>query len=379
MRKEWKYYLILGGALLLLLLVELLAPTPTDWTFSLHHKHKSPYGTFILFENLSYLFPEQSVNTQYRSLYELQEQGYEQENVLIFAADFSPDEQDTEVLWQMLDSGGYVFATARAFGGKLSDTLKLETDTRLKERIVREEDTLEIRESLYYFSAFDSARLEVLAEDEKGDPVLLRYSKGTGALLLSSVPQVYTNYFMLEDTLAQEAAQSLSFLPVRDVLWNEYYHLGRMEPITPLRFLLSVPALRWAVYLSLAGLILFMIFESKRRQRAVPVIVPPSNSTLDFIQTVSNLFMRSSNHREMAKKKIIYFREYLLSRYRMEGEWKDQHFRERVSHKTAKPPEEVDKIFDYIFTIEGKQDLSSNELLVLNQYIDSFYTQEAII
>lgn len=379
MRKEWKYYLILGGALLLLVLIELLAPTPTDWTFTLHHKHKSPYGTFILFENLPYLFPEQSVNTQYRSLYELQEQGYEQENVLIFAADFSPDEQDTEVLWQMLDSGGYVFTTARAFGGKLADTLKLETDIRLKESIVQEKDTLEIRESLYYFSAYDSTRMEVLAQSENGDPVLLRFNQGEGALLLSSVPQTYTNYFMLEDRLAREAAQSLSFLPVRDVWWNEYYHLGRMEPTTPLRFLLSVPALRWAVYLTLAGLALFMIFESKRRQRAVPVVVPPRNSTLDFIQTVSNLFMQASNHQEMAKKKTIYFREYLLSRYRMEGEWKDQHFRERVAHKTAKSPEEVGKVFDFILTIEGKQDLSSKELLVLNQYIDSFYTQEAII
>lgn len=379
MRKEWKYYLILGGALLLLILIELLAPTPTDWTFTLHHKHKSPYGTFILFENLSYLFPEQSVNAQYRSLYELQEQGYEQENILIFAAEFSPDEQDTEVLMDILDSGGYVFATARAFGGKLANTLKLETDTRLKESIVQEKDTLEIRESLYYFSAYDSARMEVLARSENGDPVLLRLNKEEGALILSSVPQTYTNYFMLEDTLAQEAAQSLSFLPVRDVLWNEYYHLGRMEPTTPLRFLLSVPALRWAVYLSLAGLILFMIFESKRRQRAVPVVVPPRNSTLDFIQTVSNLFMRASNHQEMAKKKIIYFREYLLTQFRLDGEWQDQHFRERVAHKTAKSPEEVDKVFDFILTIKGKQDLSSKELLVLNQYIDRFYTQEAII
>ncbi|MDF9800604.1 hypothetical protein OKW21_005867 [Catalinimonas alkaloidigena] len=379
MRKEWKYYLILGSALLLLILLELLAPTPADWTFSLHHKHKSPYGTYILFENLSYLFPEQAVSTVYRSLYELQDQAYEQENILIFAADFSPDAQDAKVLWNIVDKGGSVFAAARTFGGKLADTLKLETDTRLQEGIVQEEDTLEIRESLYYFSAYDSLRMEVLAQNESGDPVLLRFNKGEGALLLSSVPQAYTNYFMLEGELYQEAVRSLSFLPLRDVLWNEYYHLGRMEPATPLRFLLSVPALRWAVYLSLAGLLLFMIFESKRRQRAVPVLLPPSNTTLDFVQTVSNLFMQGSNHQEMARKKIIYLREYLLSRFRLEGEWQDQNFRERVAHKTAKDKGEVDKTFDFILTLQNKQQISSKELLVLNQNIDSFYSQEAII
>jgi hypothetical protein len=379
MRKEWKYYLILGAALLLLILAEILTPKPTDWTFSLHHKHKSPYGTFILFENLSYLFPEQSVRPVYRTLYELKEEGYEKENILLLAADFAPDQQDAEVLWEMLNSGGYIMATARHFSGPLADTFKLETDVKLEETIVQEEDTLRLEESLYYFSAYDSSSMEVLATNEAGNPILLRYSLGEGALLLSSVPQVYTNYFMLQEGLYQEAAQSLHYLPVRNVLWNEYYHLGRMEPTTPLRFLLSVPALRWAVYLSLAGLLLFMIFESKRRQRAIPIVMPPSNSTLDFVQTVSNLFLRNSNHQEMAKKKNIYFREYLLSHYRLDGDWQDENFRERVAHKTGKKRAEVDEIFDFIISLQAKQYLTSEELLRLNQKIDTFYPQEAII
>lgn len=378
MKKEWKYYLILGAALLLLVLAELLTPKPTDWTFSLHHKHKSPYGTFILFENLSYLFPEQSVRPVYRTLYELKDEGYTQENILLLTADFSPDQQDTEVLWEMLNSGGHVMAAARHFGGPLADTFKLKTDVKLEETIVQEEDSLKLQESLYYFSAYDSSSMEVLASNEAGNPILLRYSQGEGVLLLSSVPQVYTNYFMLQEELCQEAVQSLHYLPVRDVLWNEYYHLGRMEPTTPLRFLLSIPALRWAVYLSLIGLLLFMMFESKRRQRAIPMVMPPSNSTLDFVQTVSNLFLRNSNHQEMAKKKIIYFREYLLSHYRLDGDWQDENFRERVAHKTGKQRADVDKTFDFIISVQAKQHLSSEELLQLNQKIDTFYLQEAI-
>lgn len=379
MRKEWKYYLILGSTLIFVILAEVILPKPTDWTFSLHHQHKSPYGTFILFENMPYLFPEQSVRPVYQTLYELEEQGYAEENILIFAEDFSPDQQDTEVLWSMLNRGGYIMVSARQFGGMLADTLSLETDVKLKEMIVQEKDTLKRQESLYYFSAYDSSRMEVLAKNEAKNPVLLRLNYGEGALLLSSVPQLYTNYFMLQNGLAQEAAQSLNYLPLRNVLWNEYYHLGRMEPTTPLRFLLSEPPLRWALYLSLAGLLLFMLFESKRRQRAIPVVSPPGNSTLDFIQTVSNLFLRNSNHQEMAKKKIIYFREYLLSQYRMDGDWEDEKFRERVAHKTGKLRTEVDETFDLIISTKAKQHLSSEELLELNQKIDTFYAQEAII
>ncbi|MFP4096492.1 MAG: DUF4350 domain-containing protein [Cyclobacteriaceae bacterium] len=378
MKQELKYYLILGAALLILILVEIFAPKPTDWRFTLHHEDKSPYGTFILYENFNYLFPEQSVSTSYKTLYEIRE-AYAGENILLLSADLRAGKEDTEALLQLLDSGAYVLAAAREFGGKLADTLQLETDADLLETVTDADDTLEIRESLYYFSDYDSSRAEVLAENEDGQAVLLRYRQGKGALLMSSVPQVYTNYFMLQESLTGEATASLNLLPQRDLIWNEYYHLGRMESSTPLRFVLSVAPLRWAVYLTLAGLLLFIVFESKRRQRVIPVVQPPANATLEFVETVGNVFMRGASHREMAKKKIIYFREYLLSHYRLQGAWQEEAFRERVAHKSGKTRREVDEIFDLILNLQEKKKISAEELIRLNQCIDTFYTRKAII
>lgn len=378
MKQELKYYIILGAALLILILVELFVPKPTDWSFTLHHEEKSPYGTFILYENLGYIFPERSVSASYKTLYEIRE-SYAGENILLLAAELSAGREDTDALLQLLDSGAHVLAAAREFEGQLADTLQLATNADLLETVTEADDTLEIRESLYYFSAYDSSRAEVLAGNEDGQAVLLRYRQGEGELLLSSVPQVYTNYFMLQESLTGEATASLNLLPQRDLIWNEYYHLGRMESSTPLRFLLSVAPLRWAVYLTLAGLLLFMFFESKRKQRAIPVVQPPANATLEFVETVGNLFMRSASHREMAKKKIIYFREYLLSHYRLQGEWQDETFRERVTHKSGKDRKEVNETFDLIVNLQEKKNISAEELIRLNQCIDTFYTQKAII
>jgi hypothetical protein len=378
MKQELKYYIILGTALLILILVEIFAPKPTDWSFTLHHEDTSPYGTFILYENLDYLFPEASVSPSYKTLYEIRET-YSGENIFLLAARLRVDKEDTEALLQLLDSGAHVLATAREFGGKLADTLQIETDADLIEALVEDGDTLEIKESLYYFSAYDSSRAAVLAENEDGQAVLLRYRQGQGELLLSSVPQAYTNYFMLQESLTQETTASLNLLPQRDLIWNEYYHLGRMESTTPLRFVLSVAPLRWAVYLTAAGLLLFILFESKRRQRAIPVVQPPANTTLEFVETVGNLFMRGASHREMAKKKIIYFREYLLSHYRLQGEWQEEAFRERVAHKSGKAREEVNKTFDLILDLQEKKNIPAEELIRLNQCIDIFYTQKAII
>lgn len=378
MKQELKYYIILGAALLILILVEIFAPKPTDWSFTLHHEEKSPYGTFILYENLNYLFPDQSVSTSDVTLYEIREE-YTGENIFLLAAELGAGTEDTDALLQLLGSGAYVLAAAREFSGKLADTLEISTTADLLETVSDADDTLEIRESLYYFSDYDSSRAEVLAENEDGQAVLLRYRQGEGVLLLSSVPQVYTNYFMLQENLNREATASLNLLPQRDLIWNEHYHLGRMESTTPLRFFLSVPPLRWAVYLTLTGLLLFILFESKRRQRAIPVVRPPANATLEFVETVGNLFMRGASHQEMVKKKIIYFREYLLSHYRLQGEWQEEAFRERVVHKSGKTRPEVDETFELILDLQEKQRISAEELIRLNQRIDTFYTQKAII
>jgi len=376
MKQELKYYILLGVALLTLILVEIFAPKPTDWSFTLHHEDKSPYGTFILYENLKYFFPDQSVSPTYQTMYEIRN-GYAGENLILLAGELTMDRNDTGALLQMLDSGAHVLAGARMFSGFLADTLQLATTADLLETVAEEEDTLEIRESLYYFSAYDSSRAEVVAHNKDGQAVLLRYPQGEGALLLSSVPQAYTNYFMLADQVRQEATLSLNLLPTKAVIWNEYYHLGRMESTTPLRFVLSIPALRWAVYLTLAGLLLFMVFESKRRQRAIPVVRPPANATLEFVTTVGNLFMKGASHQEMARKKIVYFREYLLSQYRLQGDWKDENLRERLSHKSSRSREEVDQCFDLIEEVQSQKNVSAEQLIRLNQAIDIFYTQKA--
>jgi hypothetical protein len=89
--------------------------------------------------------------------------------------------------------------------------------------------------------------------------------------------------------------------------------------------------------------------------------------------------MRTASHREMARKKTIYFREYLLSQYRLQGDWRDEAFRERVAHKSGKARKEVDDTFDLIIQLQDKKHISAEELIRLNRKIDTFYTQKAII
>lgn len=374
MKQEHRYAAYLVGALLLLVLVEYLTPKPINWAFSLEARDKSPYGTYVLGAVLEDVFPDQTIVHSQNSLYDLEgSELTETDNILIMATDFSPDSLDAAVLLQQVDQGGSALIAASFYGGYFADTLRLDVDIRLLPTLSEQSDTLPRQTyDQTYFTSYDSARTTVLARDGDDHPVLLRTRLGEGELILSSVPYQFTNYYLLKENGAAATARTLSYLPVRDVHWTEYYQTGRREATTPLRYVLRQPALRWALYLTLAGVLLFMVLEAKRKQRAIPVVNPPANTTLEFVGTVSNLFLRTRDHKNIADKQVHYLLHELRTRYRLDTSTLDEAFAERLAHKSGKPKDEVQALVSAIQRAQQRDTLSADELVALSRRIDGF-------
>ena len=378
MKQEYKYLSYLVGALVLLVLIEYVAPKPVDWSFTLMRRDKIPYGTYVLNALLNDLFPNQTIVRSRRTLYELDADTLSDANLLIVAERFAPDSLDANVLFRQVERGAHALVSASFYYGYLADTLNLTVDTRVLPPLPNDSPTDSLPRQTYdqtYFASYDTTRTSVLAYDDERHPVLLRTRWGKGALLLSSTPYQFTNYYLLREDAAA-TARALSFLPVRDVYWTEYYQTGRMEATTPLRYVLSQPPLRWALYLIIAGVGLFMLLESKRKQRAIPVVMPPTNTTLEFVDTVSNLFLRTRDHKNIAEKKIRYFLDELRTRYRLDTSTLDEAFRDRLRHKSGKDEAEADALVSTIRGARQKKTLSSEELVQLSQRIDAFETKK---
>jgi hypothetical protein len=373
MKQEYRYATYLVGALLLLVLVEYLTPEPINWAFTLEERDKSPYGTYVLGAVLEDVFPGQTIEPSQNSLFDLEDENLAEANLLIIATEFDPDSLDAAVLLEQVDQGATALIAASFYRGYLADTLRLEMDTRLLPTLPEPSDTLPQRTyDQTYFTAYDSARTTVLARDGDNHPVLLQMRLGAGALLLSSVPYQFTNYHLLRENGAGATARTLSYLPVRDVYWTEYYQTGRREATTPLRYVLSQPALRWALYLTLAGLLLFMVLEAKRKQRAIPVMQPPANTTLEFVDTVSKLFLRTRDHKNIADKQIHYLLDELRTRYRLDTSALDETFAERLAHKSGKPKDEVQALVLAIRRVQMQDTLSADALVDLRRKIEGF-------
>jgi hypothetical protein len=161
-------------------------------------------------------------------------------------------------------------------------------------------------------------RPRVIAEIEGKGPVLVDFQMGQGHLLVSSMPLVLSNYFCLNSDSRKLGFAILSYLnPAKENRHFEFYHLGRIESQTKLRVVLGQPSLRIALYLSLLLVAIYMFFGSKRRQRVVPVLVPLKNESLAFLNRLSTLYHENSHHRNLLEKRMEYFKEFVLRKYRI--------------------------------------------------------------
>ena len=385
-RKNWKYILVLVLMLTLVVTVKLLSPQPVDWRVSFQKTDKVAFGSRILFDRLPDIFPRQPIRTATRTAYERADSVKTLSNHLFISQSFEPGEEDVRTLLAWVGAGNHVFVAAERFGGKLADTLQLGTryDLALFDdsfRINFVNPALRLPDGYTfthvteprYFNRFDTLRSVVLGVDSLDRPNFIRTRLGKGYFYLHAVPLAFTNYHLLYRNNAEYAAKSLSYLPLRPVVWDEYYKPGREERRSPLRFFLRQESLRWALYLSLAALVLFVVFEAKRRQRVIPVIRPLANSTLEFTQTVGRLYYQHRDHKNLADKKITYLLEFIRSRFLLSTDGRNGEFYENLSRKTGVGQEEIIRLFDAIANVQRQTAIAETELLALNREMEGFY------
>lgn len=393
MRKDWKYIAYFSAAVAVYLVIKLVSPRELDWTITYYHKDKNPHGTYALNELMGSLFPGKKIHRGNFTVYEWYDSGSAPVNFISFSTTFNPGKEDVDALLKNVEQGGTVFIGAQYFNGIFADTLNLRTsdyffDVSLTDAFNRNDSSfLEFtnpnlsamdrnvfpRKNIHnYFSSFDSTRTQVVAINDLHLPVILKITWGKGSLYINSTPLVFTNVYLLQGDNYQFIERSLSHLPVADTYWTEFYHLGRIEAGTPLRFILTNEPLAWAYYVSIAALLLFIVFEVKRTQRIIPVIKPLGNSTVEFVQTIGNLYYQSADHKNMAEKRIAFFLDQLRTKYTINTHQLTDALQSTVSSKTGNSPEAVNTLFQLIQSVQSKPACTGDELKELSKKIDSF-------
>lgn len=390
MRKDWKYIAFLTLIFGVYLYVQLNSKKQHSWFLSLDYTDKEPYGAFVLHKILPSLFPG-GVKISGKTLYELKDSLTKDDNILILAKNFEPGREDLRALLDFVGQGHVAMVSAEVFGKSLKDTLHIETTYNFfSYSTFDESDSMYIEftnpalhaDSPIYFKSinlqneffrYPKDTASIFARTEGENIVTLRIPVGKGQLFLNSTPAAFTNIYALKGK-HEFIARSFSPIPPGRLVWLETYQVGHRELATPLRFILTNEPLAWAYYLTMISILLFMLFESKRKQRAIPIIKPLTNASLDFTHTVGNLYYQRSDHKNIMEKRIHFLMDHIRTHFYLHGNEPD--FVERLASKSSRTTGEVHSLMQSIHHCQQASGITVQEMTDLNSKIENFYQKK---
>ncbi len=384
---KYKYYIILILVFGVLVYIELTKPRPIDWRESYSGMHKRPYGSYILKNELKNAFPEKKISENKQSYYQFFKNS-RKTSILFITNYFYPSKLDFEHLLNHVEKGNSIFISASDFDKKFSDTLGFEVDASISWYDLN--DTIrfqlfnpifEKKDFLYkrafqsnFFNKLDTLRSTALGKNSYGIN-FIKIKHGKGEFFIHLSPLSFTNYNFLVEKNFDYAFNALSYLSYNEIVWDEYYKPENSiyNKRTPIYFILETESLRWAWYILIVGLILYILFMGKRMQRIIPVIKPPKNSSLEFIETIGKLYYHKAMHKDLAEKKFKYFLDFLRTRYFIQNPDFSIKQINYIAQKTGVKQKTVERIFNQYRHIASKISISEQELFDLNKAIEEFY------
>lgn len=377
-----------------IVIIDSNAPRPIDWAPTYSLTDKNPLGTYILNEEIETLLKDRNIKKINVTPYEYLEPLYDYDSLvntykakgsfLIISEYPTLDSESLTELFYFADHGNDVFLSMKNFPTQLLDSLNLsyESDFVFTDKskfwlanTAFEKDKYNLKEGIgnNYFHKIDTLNTTILGyqgdKEKKVNFIKVPYKNGN--FYLHTQPAAFTNFHLLKDNHAEYAAKILSYVPKGNVFWYTKDINGNGISQSPLRFIFSEPALKSAWYLFLFGLLIFMFFNAKRKQRIIPILKPLENTTIDFTKTIGNLYFQEGNHSNLMDKKIIYFLDKIRQDYLMETTILDDAFIKKLHLKSGKKQEDIQRVV-YLINQHRKGNFESveSDLIELNSIIE---------
>lgn len=410
-----------GLLILLLLLAPALSGCFQDdtyreklkWQVSLDRDKKLPYGTWLAYHSLRYCFPDAHLETlpgnfRFNHMDPKMKYNYEGHNLLILQGlSFYVSDDEWLALKQFINNGNEVVIFCSTLDSKIEKELQCfkkrtseETDILIDKKQEQENQHLlravgipfttfgyEGRSLQSYFSlSQDTANSPTDTNTNyfssfpdtlgyAGDqPDFIRYRLGEGHLTLHAAPLVLSNYFLLQEGNENYLGAIWKTLPdnITQVYWIDYFH-RRVESAN-LSLLFGFPSTRLALLLAIAVLLLYVLFEGKRKQPKIPVIPPLRNDSVSFVETVGRLYYNKGNHNNLAHKMIHQYLEWVRTHYFLNTNLLNEQFIQQLTIKSGQPEATVRGLLDMIHEIKlGTAYMDDAYLYQLYNTIQLFY------
>ncbi|HTN18015.1 MAG TPA: DUF4350 domain-containing protein [Chitinophagaceae bacterium] len=353
----------------------------TDWQPTLKRDGKHPYDTYLGFQSLWYYFPGAEVRTLYRS-FDFEElnnnaqiNGQDQSLIILIGTSLTFSNQEWMAIKDFMRNGNEVLLLSSHIDDQILDQLHLKQKAGQESRPLSEDNpgsanmhalSLDVlpdqrfgfwgRDLKGYFAFVqkkDSLAIDFTEEISSGPartlgavhyakdsfsaPDFIQFTIGKGHLTLVATPLVLTNYFLLQEKnrlYADHLWQSVQG-NIRHIYWGNYTE--RVPSDSSFNILWRNKATRMALILVFIAALIYLLFEIKRRQRAIPVVPPVSNTSVAFIETVGLLYYNKGDNQNLAHKMEQHFLDWVRTRLHLSTAMLNDDFAMLLSTKAGVP------------------------------------------
>ncbi|MCB9252900.1 MAG: DUF4350 domain-containing protein [Flavobacteriales bacterium] len=398
-----------------------------SWEPHFNHASKSPYGTSLLYNLLEKPAGKKgliTINSHLSKNTEFSQYNDSQSLYFFCGPYFFPDQQTISLLINFIKKGNDVLIASESFSSYFLDSLLGENDMyqwhelidelpgkqviryniRLKdegssnstEMYFRKRNKL-INHRVHYFpKIFTPVNMDensllsiescglIRFEENSEEDNYLRINTGKGSLYLYSTPIVFTNYHLKRKDVFMYTSQLFEDLNKEKIWWQVHERLydvlpenetGQMDqvPGNPFSEILAVRGFRYAWYTLLAGIILFCLVSLQRRQRVIGMRELKENTSLQFAETISKLYLGENNHKNMALLKYRYFYSFIRQKYHINLYLQDREGLMRLSKLLKTEPVNLEWILQNYKKIQALPYITYEELSETNAAINHLY------
>jgi hypothetical protein len=395
LKKNWKYFIPLLLVFVGIVYLQISAPKPINWSKTFLQKDKIPFGSKALYDVLEQSAFKDRISTNKKNIYQSNEEDLFKENGIsyIFINDnLGFDDIETKTLLEQVEKGNNIFLACNNLSGLLKDTLNIETNLDFSyflpenkglayeiyyHKTLKDEKKYEYHSGItpIYFTSIDTNTTRIIASNANNDPVFICAKLGKGEIYLLSTPEFFTNYSIANKPSKEFAYTCLSYLNTPKIIWDEHYktHLTKVD--SELQFIFKNDSLYAAYLITVLGTLLFMFFNLRRKQRAIPIVAPPTNSSIEFVEVIGNVYFNAKNHKIIAEEKINSFLETIRIKFQVNTRLFDDALFTRVSKLSGIHLDEIKELFNFIDQIQFSKSITEQTLIDLNTRLEKFHEQ----
>lgn len=304
-----------------------IAYVSSNWKDQYQWQSKDPYGLFIFNDLLKEHVKDSAyVNVSDKKTLDSIVTSERPATYLFLGNEFGMYDDELDTLFKEIESGSDLIIIS----GKVTENFAESFEPELRftydySRVAKVEYGKESSELIYLFQqdtlAYPWQMISHPGNYEPGTKIIstisgranfIAFPYGKGRILIHSTPECFFNFQLNRKEGFRYADKVIREIDPKKEL--RYLELGRIKERKPedffeqmkdnkqgerddsyLQFLFQTPALRAALLLALLGVLLFVIFRTRRMQPQVEVLPTKRNMSEIFVQTIASIYRNKDN------------------------------------------------------------------------------------